>query len=87
MICSLDKIIKDAHTNIKKQELGNIMFTCPVIGKQICLWCCLHIEAASNPMTRLNTIDNTPCFGIDLPIALERDLDKIFETCSTCRVK
>ena len=45
--------IKDInHTKVKDTRYIEHFVTCPLIEKDICIWCCLHISDLANPRTR-----------------------------------
>ena len=87
MDCSLHKEFKKEHAEMKNPKFSGVILTCPVIGKQICLWCCLHIADAADPMRRNRTTDQFPNFVANLPKLADRELDSIWETCSRCHVR
>jgi hypothetical protein len=77
--------MKEEHENMSNPKFGGITFMCPVIGKQICMWCCLHISDIADPMKREKAyINHTKYAEIATKIS-GRDLDDIFRTCSRCR--
>jgi len=62
----------------------NIFMNCSLFnGKQICLWCCLHLVDLAAPTTRVYSEENHPEYGT-VTRQLERDWDSIWETCSKC---
>jgi hypothetical protein len=86
MDCSLSKTLKKYHEDMKNPKLAGVIHHCPVIGKQICLWCCLHIADAAEPMKRMHTLDIYPDM-MKVEEISGRDLDSIWETCSRCHVR
>ena len=86
MACSLEKKLKKEHAEMKNPKLAGVIVNCPIIGKQICLWCCLHISDAANPQTRNHTLDVFPNMVVAEEVA-ERSFDSMSETCSRCRIK
>ena len=85
MDCYLEKHLKEEHASIKDPRYGNIIFGCPVFGgKQICMWCCLHIRDVANALTRNYATDHHPNYAVIAPEVSERSLDSIWETCARC---
>lgn len=86
MDCSLQKKMKKEHAEMANPKLAGVMVTCPIIGKQICLWCCLHISDAANALSRNHTLELYP--GLyEVEKVAERSFDSMSETCSRCRIK
>lgn len=86
MSCSLYKLLKKEHDAMANKNLSDVIVDCPVIGKQICLWCCLHISDAATPLTREHTLNMYPGIAKVQEIS-GRDFDSINETCARCRVR
>jgi len=86
MSCSLYKDLKEEHDTMKNPKLAGVIHSCPVIGKQICLWCCLHIADAADPMSRNNMLDKYPNL-VKVEEISGRNFDSIWETCSRCHVR
>jgi len=84
MDCFLEKHLKEEHAAMKNPKLGGIVMTCPVLGCQICMWCCLHIRDVANPLSRNYATDHHPNYAIKVPELSERNLDSIWETCARC---
>lgn len=87
MDCSLKK--KFDHDNIPKQQYADIMFKCPIIDKQICLWCCLHISEVADPKSRMIASEslNSVSYYENIPKQTLRDWDDMWVTCGKCRNK
>jgi len=85
MECSLAKNLKEDHETMKNPKLGKVFVMCPVLGTQICYWCCLHISNIADPMTRGYTIKNFTEYYNLIPKICNRTWDNIFETCCVCR--
>jgi hypothetical protein len=87
MKCVLEAKTPKEHSNITKEEYGNIMVNCPLInGRQICLWCCFHISDMCKPTTRPLATDNHPEYYVIEKIT-NRDFDDLWRTCSQCSNK
>lgn len=86
MGCSLQNKLKKEHASMVNPKLAEVIFECPVVGKQICLWCCLHIADAADPLKRGYTLDMFPDM-VKVEEESGRDLDSIWETCSRCHVR
>jgi len=84
MDCYLKKELKEEHANMKNPKLESVVFMCPVLSRQICMWCCLHIRDVSNPMSRNYAIDHHPKYAIKAAELSGRSLDSIWETCARC---
>ncbi len=86
MKCSLEEVLKEEHAKSKdKRYTENIVGRCPLLDKQICLWCCLHIEGIADPSRRMNQQENGYYYTV--PEITHRDWDEMWETCSTCKIK
>jgi hypothetical protein len=71
------------HNKINK-KYENIACHCPLIGgKDICLWCCLHIADISDPSKRQERLDSNPDF-ISVPEDLKMPWDDIRKVCVGC---
>jgi hypothetical protein len=86
MSCSLEQILKEEHESMKNPKFAGIIQDCPVLGKQICLWCCLHIADAADPMKRNRTLDLFPNL-VKIEEEAGRRFDSIWETCARCHVR
>uniref|UniRef100_A0A6M3K5R4 Uncharacterized protein n=1 Tax=viral metagenome TaxID=1070528 RepID=A0A6M3K5R4_9ZZZZ len=86
MDCSLKKLLPEYHENMKNPKLASVMSTCPILGKQICLWCCLHICDVADPMKRNRALDNFPDL-VKVEEESGRAFDSMWETCSRCHVR
>jgi len=86
MGCSLEPMLKKAHAEMRNPKLGNIILHCPVLNRQICLWCCLHLADAGDPKKREHMLNLYPEL-MDVQKVSNRDFDSMFETCSRCRVR
>lgn len=85
MDCTLKKILRNEHEAIKNPALGEMMWTCPLMDRQICYWCCLHVYNCGQPSTRVMTSDKNPGYADSIAkIADRQDLDDVWETCSQC---
>ena len=87
MSCALENHLVEEHANMRDKRLGTIIHTCPVVDRQICLWCCLHMYDAANPLSRNQASDRFPEFVSKTCELSGRDLDSIWETCSRCHVR
>jgi hypothetical protein len=85
MICSLEKELRSEHKNMSNPAYAEIIINCPVLSRQICLWCCLHICDAANPITRSHAVEIFPRISEVVSEMSGRDLDDIFKTCGACR--
>ncbi len=85
MNCSLKETAPEAHAKMKDSRLGHAVWTCPVLGKQICQWCCLHIADVANPTTRERSSQGFPEYAENVPAISGRELDSVWETCGRCR--
>jgi len=85
MNCVLKKTLKVEHDRMRDPRLGEILFQCPLIDKQICYWCCLHIYDAAQPVTRVSATDSNPAYaGKIISLSGREDLDAVWATCSKC---
>lgn len=58
---------------------------CPLLnGRQICLWCCLHICDIATPLNRGDYQIAHPEYASLLPEECGRDWDEIWQVCSKC---
>lgn len=87
MACALEKILVEEHANMKNQRFRNIVSMCPVVGRQICLWCCLHTHDVADPLSRNYASEMFPNLSIEISKISGRGLDSIWETCSVCQVR
>lgn len=83
MKCSLAGT--QAHGSMKNPKLGGNIWMCPVLGRQICQWCCLHIADVANPLSREYASRNFPEYAEKVPEISGRELDNVWETCGRCR--
>ena len=86
MGCSLESTLKEAHASMRNPKLGNITHHCPILDKQICLWCCLHIADAGDVKQREHMLNMYPEL-MDVQKISHRDFDSMFQTCSRCRAR
>jgi len=91
MDCVLKKSLKEEHENINNPLYApggiaaDMTHICPLMGKQICYWCCQHIYHVSQPMTRVVSSDNNPGYAEKIAKLTDReDLDDVWSTCSQC---
>jgi len=84
MDCYLKKHLKEEHATMRNPMYESVVFTCPVFERQICMWCCLHVRAVSNPMTKNYASDQHPNYAIKTPELSGRRLDSVWETCARC---
>lgn len=82
MDCSLKEI---NHNNIPKPQYAETFFKCPIIGKQICMWCCLHISEVADPKKRMSASDFSSSYYEEIPKIATRDWDDMWVTCQKCR--
>lgn len=92
MDCTLRKGLKKEHENISNPIYApggvgaETMWICPLMGRQICHWCCLHIYNVAQPITRATASDYNPGYANNIARLTGRaDLDDIWSTCSQCR--
>jgi len=85
MKCALANELKEEHAKMTKSGYAGILFTCPVLTKQICMWCCLHIADMADPKKREYMVGKFPRYAEIVTKISGRDLDDIFRTCSRCR--
>jgi len=82
MNCSLKKL---SHNNISKPQYAETFFKCPIVDRQICLWCCLHIGELADPKTRLHASEFSTEYDEKIPKITTRDWDDMWVTCQKCR--
>ncbi len=80
MECLLKNKLKPEHELMQNKQLGGITFQCPLLNKQICLYCCLHISAIANPTTRNTARDFNPSYEN----LLGEDFQTMWDRCSSC---
>ena len=86
MNCALESYLEKEHENMREPRLGTIIVNCPIFGRQICYWCCLHVQDMSNPLTRPNAEVFNPRYKeVINKIRPDITLDGCWETCSSCR--
>lgn len=84
MECSLSKKLKSEHAR-KDEPRYSVFLNCPLInGKQICLWCCLHICDIAEPLGRGDSAALHPTYESVVAKETDRDWDEIWYTCSRC---
>lgn len=83
--CAVESTLQKEHDKMRDPKLKNVIFTCPLYQKQICLWCCLHINAIANPLTRVTTGDKHPGYEKKVSEEIGRNWDNIWETCGRCQ--
>jgi len=83
MDCSLKNVVE--HNKIPKVQYAETVFKCPVIDRQICMWCCLHISDVADPKTRNKTLDYSSPYYDSIPKLTSRDWNSIWVTCEKCR--
>ena len=76
MACCLKK------NHNKAGRLGGSYLICPLLGKEICFWCCLHISDRANPLLRGNAEAGD---YEDITDMTNRTWDSIWEVCSKCQ--
>lgn len=85
MDCVLKKHLKKEHEEMRLPAYGEMIESCPLLGKQICFWCCLHISHIAQPATRNMSIDYNPGYAEKIvKIADREDWDDVWVTCSQC---
>jgi hypothetical protein len=81
--CNIDEF----HTERAKPPHTTTYLNCPLLGgRQICLWCCLHISDIANPLTRVWAGEkNQEYLDILKLLPPERaDWDLMWSTCYRC---
>ena len=86
MKCSLEKMLlrQHNHEEERKQMLGGSFVKCPLLDKQICLWCCLHIKDQAAPMTKVNASERFKDYQSLSPETLRRTWDEVWSVCAVC---
>jgi hypothetical protein len=84
MPCSLINECPKEHQNQKSEVYKDTVFICPITGKQICLWCCLHIAGLADPKTRMWSEDKHPEYT-DVVNKMGKDWNQTWQICSRCR--
>lgn len=85
MDCSLSKLAKTEHSNIKDIRYAQSFVNCPLVdGKQICFWCCLHIRDIAEPLNRGDYSIAHPEYEALLPKLSDKSWDEISFVCSRC---
>ena len=82
--CALIKELKEEHAEIKVPQHGTMMVTCPLLSKQICLWCCLHISEVADPLKRTRAVNTHPRYAEVVTKLTGRTLESIAQTCNGC---
>jgi len=87
MGCALSKELKEEHAGMRDQRLGEIIVQCPILSKQICFWCCLHVHDITNPLSRNYASELNPNLVKTVVAQSGRDLDSMWETCARCHIR
>ena len=85
MDCVLKKHLKKEHEEMRTPAMEEMTYICPLMDRQICMWCCLHISHIAQPITRTMTADHNAGYA-DKIVALvgSMDWDDVWTTCSQC---
>lgn len=85
MDCSLLKLAPVEHGKIKDVRYAQTFLNCPLLdGKQLCLWCCLHIRDIAEPLNRGAYSEAHPEYEALLPKLSDKSWDEIVSVCSKC---
>jgi len=85
MECILAKKIIGEHKNIKDERYATTFLNCPLFdGRQICLWCCLHIRDIADPIRRGDYSLAHPDYESTVSADSRRDWDEIWSICGKC---
>ena len=88
--CILKPNLPEEHAVAETKDVrykGTYM-NCPLFnGRQICLWCCLHICDIGEPLKRGDSGIAHPEFEANIPALSGRNWDEIWQTCSQCSTK
>jgi len=85
MECALKDRLKEEHAKMTKPAYAGVIFHCPVLGRQMCLWCCLHLSDLADPMKRSYAMTDFFRYADVAKELSGRDLDSIHQTCVHCR--
>ena len=86
MKCILENITPNEHVSGRSKDTryAETMLYCPLFdGRQICLWCCLHICGTAEPLRRGDYQIEHPEYA-DMDVETGRTWDEIWSTCSRC---
>jgi hypothetical protein len=84
MACYLEKKVKRMHSKAPENFKG-IIFQCPLIDRQICLWCCLHICELSDPMSRIGASDSMKEYYDLIPKLSDKSWEDTTSVCGRCK--
>lgn len=85
MKCTLARKLKSEHEKVKDARYLEQFMKCPLLsGRQVCLWCCLHISDIANPGKRPVASEKFPNYFNHIGDETGRDWDSIQSTCSKC---
>ncbi len=83
MTCALKQDLQKEHETMK-EGYGEKDLFCPMLSRQICLWCCLHIHQIADPQKRAVASENFPGYERVASEMARKSWDQIWEQCSRC---